>query len=203
MIGSNFKKSSGYRFDTRITLNEIKQISLRSAVNLYFAELLLVLAVILILLNNLNVIAPGTYFGVISWVTIVVFSVGVFINFFSIPFLYFSSLKNFKKDVAFWDKELFWILPLFFFGTFFLYNSNISSAVALLTASVVIISIMHVKFFIEARKIITKNAEVSFSNYSQYFDSLKYLTAYYILLLILLVTYNPLKQLFIWIRLNA
>ncbi|EKE11979.1 MAG: hypothetical protein ACD_14C00052G0004 [uncultured bacterium] len=181
-------------------LYTLRRTSMRSLVGLYFSQTLLYIGFILILLNNLNVLAPGNYFGVYSWVTVLVFSIGLVINFVSIPHLYFSSFVNFNRDDDFWDKETFWILPLFFFGTFFLYGSQISTAFILLIMSIAVIAIIHCKFILSSWKFMQKNLGQEFSTHHQYFTTLKYLTVYYMLLLIVLVSINPLQQIFIWIR---
>ncbi|KKP95026.1 MAG: hypothetical protein UR99_C0033G0005 [Candidatus Moranbacteria bacterium GW2011_GWD2_36_12] len=189
-------------FNKKIVLSELRSVNARSLMSLYVSQALLFLGVLLILGNNLDLIVPGSYFGALSWLTLVVFSIGIYINFVSIPYLYFSSFNNFKSNNDFWDRETFWILPLFFFGTFFLRSSEISVAFAMLAVSVFVITIVHVKFFLEARKILANNMEKSLAGYGQYFVTLKYLSAYYLILLILLISYNPLQHFFIWIRLN-
>lgn len=174
----------------------------RSLVGLYFSELLLFVGFLLIFLNNLNVLSPGSYFGAFSWVTTAVFAIGVIINYISIPHLYFSSYRNFTKDDDFWDRETFWILPLFFFGTFFLYGSQISTAYVLLEISIAIIWGIHLTFTWSAWKNMIKNSNCSLESKHQYFVTLKYLTVYYVILMILLVLYNPLQHMFYWIRTN-
>lgn len=190
-------------FNEKVALNELRSVDTKSLVCLYVAKALLFLGIALVFLNNLNVIAPGSYFGEFNWVTFIVFSIGLLINFIFIPLLYFSSLKNFKKEIYFWDKETFWILPLFFFGTFFLYSAEISPAIALLNISVIIITVIHIKFIFEARKIFIENLYDKYVGREQYFTTLKYLTAYYVLLLILLFIYNPLQHAFFWIRMHV
>ena len=186
----------------RMSLHELRDVDMRSLLGLYASELLLYLGFILVLLNNLNVLAPGTYFGAFSWVMIMVFSIGLTINFISIPYLYYSSFKNFKQENDFWDKETFWILPLFFFGTFFLYGSQIHAAVALLVISIVIIAIIHFSFIVRSKKFVLSNSVQTLASHQQYFNSLKYLTAYYVILLAILVVCNPLQGVFAWIRIN-
>ena len=203
MNSPQFKRGNVGIFNRRVFLSESRQVDAISLAGLHVSKFLLYAGIILILLNNLNVFAPGSYFGAYNWVTIAVFSIGLSINFISIPFLYFSSLKNFKKESEFWDEETFWILPLFFFGTFFLYNSQIEAALLLLMMSVAIIILIHVKFILDARKNILSRPEGMLSDCGQYFMTLKYLTAYYILLLVMLVSCDPLRQTFIWIRLHA
>jgi len=199
-----FKKGSLLTYNNeKMSVNELRQVSAISLANLFISKMLLLIGIVLILLNNFNVIEPGSYFGALNFVTIIVFSIGVFINFFSIPFLYFSSFRNFKAENDFWDRETFWILPLFFFGTFFVYASQIDVALTFFIVSLLVITIIHLKFFHVSWRLITSNLQQTLSDYYQYNLSLKYLTAYYMLLLLLLVTYNPLQEMFIWIRLHV
>lgn len=204
MSNPQFKEGNLETFNERQQpLYMLRRASLRSIVGLYFSQIMLYLGFALIFLNNMNIIAPGNYFGVYSWVTVAVFSIGLIINFISIPYLYFSSFVNFRNDNDYWDKETFWILPLFFFGTFFLYCSQISTAVLLLVVSVITISIIHLKFIWSSWKLMQRNIEhKNYSAHHQYYMTLKYLTVYYLLLLILLVLYNPLERIFVWIRHN-
>lgn len=180
----------------------LRRTSARSLAGLYFSEFLLIIGFLLIMLNNLNILSPGSYFGVFSWVTATVFSIGLFINYISIPHLYFSSFRNFRKENDFWDKETFWILPLFFFGTFFLYGSQISNAYMLLMISVAVISVIHLSFTWSAWKLTEKSSDFLYSSKQQYFVTMKYLTVYYFLLMAMLILFNPLQQIFYWIRIN-
>ena len=186
-----------------IPLYEMGQIDSLSLIGLYLSEALLYAGFVLILLNNMNVIAPGSFFGAFNWVTVVVFFIGLVINFISIPYLYFSSFRNFKKENDFWDKETFWILPLFFFGTFFVYCSQISSAFTMFIISIIMISIVHLKFVHMSWKLTKKASNEMLENHHQYNTSLKYLSAYYMLLLGLLVVCNPIQHIFVWIRLHV
>lgn len=203
MDSPQFKSGNLGVFNQKISLAEFKCIDSISIFGLYISETLLFLGILLVLFNNLDIIAPGSYFGAFSWVTVVVFSIGLCINFVAIPFLYFSGLKNFIKENDFWDKETFWILPLFFFGTFFLYNSLIATALALLVISIVIIAIIHIKVIIEAQKISDSYPDDAFASRGQYVITLKYLTVYYVLLLLVLVFIDPLRLMFAWIRMNV
>ncbi|HCO99662.1 MAG TPA: hypothetical protein DIT56_03585 [Candidatus Moranbacteria bacterium] len=203
MKSPQFKAGDIGVFNKKISLVELRRVDPISILGLYISEALLFLGILLILLNNLNVVAPGSYFGAYNWVTVTVFSIGLIINFISIPFLYFSSLRNFVKESEFWDKETFWILPLFFFGTFFLYNSLIAPALVLLILSVMTIASIHIKFIFKARKINMENEKGLYASREQYEVTLKYLSAYYILLLALLVSFDPLYQVFFWIRLHT
>lgn len=202
MDNSQIKGGGCIVFNKKISLNELRFVSLRSLLVLYLSQGLLFLGIILILFNNLDIIEPGSYFGALSWLTSIVFSIGLYINFISIPFLYFSSFNNFKSDNDFWDRETFWILPLFFFGTFFLHNSEISMALTMLAISVAVIAFVHMNFFLRARKIFIENIGKSFAGHEQYFMTLKYLSVYYLLLIVLLISYNPLQHFFVWVRLD-
>jgi hypothetical protein len=203
MDAPQFKEGNVQIFNEATPLYEMRKVGLRCLVAVYLSVLLVFAGIILIFLNNLSVLVPGIYFGALSWVTIVVFSIGLVINFVSIPYLYFSSYRNFVSENDFWDKETFWILPLFFFGTFFLYCSEISPALGMLLVSLIIIASVHFKFFIASKKILNSSNRENVLMREQYFLSLKYLTAYYLILLFVLVSYNPLQHLFIWIRIHA
>ena len=197
-----FKDVHSSIFNRRTTLSEMRQIDMRSLVGLYVSESLLFLGIILIFLNNLNVLAPGSYFGAVNYVTVMVFSMGIVINFVSIPFLYFSSFNNFKKENDFWDKQIFWILPLFFFGTFFLYGSEMFFSLTLVLLSVLVIALVHLRFFLSSKKMVLNGSREDLADHSQYFESLKYLTFYYLLFFFCLIWYNPIQQIFIWVRFN-
>ncbi len=181
---------------------EIRKVDSLSSVALYAAEALLFLGFALIFLNNAGILAPGTYFGAFSWVTALVFSIGLVINFVFIPHLYFSSFKNFKKENIFWDKETFWILPLFFFGTFFLYGSEIYLSWTLLFLSIIFIGVIHYKFLRSSWNFLMKSGDEAFMMEQEYFQSMKYLTAYYLILTSLLILVNPLQAMFVWVRMH-
>ena len=197
-----FKGKNTGIYSKIIPLHETRKTDKLSLVGLYFSEFLLYLGFVLILLNNINILAPGSFFGAFNWVTVTVFFIGLTINFISSPHLYFSSFKNFKKENDFWDKETFWILPLFFFGTFFLYGSQVSGAFCLFIISIIIISIIHFRFVRMSWKLLKRDSDKTLASYHQYNTSLEYLTAYYMILLALLVFCNPLQQVFVWIRIN-
>lgn len=178
-------------FNKKIDFNEFRKVDALSLIVLYTAQTLLFLGILLILFNNLDLIEPGNYFGTFNWITVVVFFIGLLINFVFIPFLYFSSFSNFKKESDFWDKETFWILPLFFFGTFFLYMSRIEMVSLLVLASVIFVILVHIKFFLEAHLQCAACNDRVYSECGQYFLSMKYLSAYYMLLFLLALVYNP------------
>lgn len=186
-----------------LPLYETRQTDRRALLGLYFSQILLGLGFILILLNNIGVLSSDSYFGSFNWLTVAVFSIGLAINFISIPYLYFSSFNNFKKEDDFWDKETFWILPLFFFGTFFVYGSQIAFSFAIFLISVSLTMAVHLRFVQLSWNLAIKRLGKDLSNHQQYSTTLKYLTAYYVLVLALLFSYDPLKQMFIWIRLST
>ena len=190
----------GVMNERKIPLYMLRKTDLRSLVALYFSEMLLYVGFSLIILNNMNILAPGSYFGAYSWVTVTVFSIGLVINFVAIPHLYFSSFKNFNKEDEFWDKETFWILPLFFFGTFFLYASQIDLAIILLIISIAVIVLVHLRFTMSSRKLLMRSSSEALSSHEQYFTTMKYLTIYYVLLLAVLIFFNPLQQFLLWVR---
>jgi|GEM_PF-1011661 len=203
MITPDFKNDKVEIFNKKeIPSYEIRKIDKLTLLGLRMSQFLLVGGFLLILLNNMGIFAPGTYFGALNWVTLTVFSIGIIINFIMIPFLYFSSFKNFKNENSYWDKETFLLLPSFFFGTFFLYGSQIHSAWTILTISVILISVIHYKFLKLSWRLLLRSSNEAFLVQQEYFLSLKYLTVYYFLLLFLLVSLNPLQLLFSWVRVN-
>ena len=189
-------------FNKKVSLLDLRRTDMRSLVGLYVSEFLLFFGIVLILLNNMNVLSPGSYFGAFNYVTVMVFSMGMMINFISIPFLYFSSFSNFKKENDFWDKELFWILPLFFFGTFFMYGSGMLFSLALSVISLVTICALHLRFFIISRKRILSGSKEALTGYKRYFECLQYLTFYYLVFFLFLVWYNPIQYAMVWVRYN-
>lgn len=199
-----FKNGSLLIYKKKLSVKDVRQIKTASLANLVFSKILLFLGIVFILLNNLNVLEPGSYFGALNYVTIIVFSIGIFINFISIPFLYFSSFNNFKAENDFWDKEIFWILPLFFFGTFFIYASEVDMSFIIFIISILVIAAIHFKFIHASWELPNMRTEQMLSGcHQQYNSSLKYLTAYYTILLFLLIVYNPIQEVFIWIRMHA
>lgn len=202
MENPQFKRGNIEIYNSSVSLHDLREVDMRSLVGLFFSRTLLLIGMILILLNNMNVFAPGTYFGKYSWVTASVFSIGICINYFCIPYLYFSSFKNFKKENDFWDKETFWILPLFFFGNYFLYGSQIDYAFYLLSLSIVVIAAIHLRFLIASAKVLADSCQQTLASHQQYSITLKYLTVYYMLLLAVMIILNPVQQMFVWIRIH-
>lgn len=199
-----FKGGNIEILNKQIPLYEMRNVDLRSLVGLYLSQILLYIGLSLILLNNLGVILPNSYFGDSNWLTVDVFSIGVIINFVVVPWLYFSSFSNFRKENDFWNSEIFWILPLFFFGTFFLYGSKIDTSLVLFAVSIVVIAAVHFYFIFKAQILFEKESKnMPLEGHYQYIVALKYLTAYYVLLLALLIFYDPAQQLFNLIRYHA
>ncbi len=203
MITQNLQGKRVQIFNERETLlSEVRAVDRTASLAALASKALLFLGLVLILLNNMGFIAPGSYFGTFSWVTAVVFLIGLIINFVAIPHLYFSSFQNFKQENAYWDSETFLIVPSFFFGTFFLYGSKIFIALPLLIASVLMIFVVHYKFLRLSWEFLLKSSNEAFLMEREYFLSLKYLTAYYLLLLTLLLLINPLQLMFVWVRMH-
>ncbi len=204
MITPNFRgEKVGIFNEKEIPSYEARKVDSLTLLGLRSSEALLFLGFVLVVLNNLGYIAPGPYFGVFSWVTVTVFLIGLLLNFIIIPHLYFSSFKNFKKENSCWDKETFLILPSFFFGTFFLYGSQLYWSWFILAASIILIAVIHYKFLRLSWDFLLKSSNEAFLMQQEYFVSLKYLTAYYLVLLLLLVLFNPLQTAFLWVHLHA
>lgn len=201
MFFSKIKTKNTFIFSRKRKINPHFEIKMLPFLFFYISKLLLFFGIILILLNNLQLISPGTYFGIYeNWVTILVFSFGLIINFVSIPFLYFSSFNKFKQENDLWDDELFWILPMFFFGTFYLHGSNLSGSIFMALLSVVIIIAIHFKLILDSKKIFNENRDEISKFHSQYFMNLQYLSIYYVIFFFLISYFNPLHNLFIWFR---
>ncbi len=204
MLTPDFKGKKNVTLDDKeVPLYEAKKTDTLTIIGLRTSELLLIAGFLLVFLNNVGIFAPGTYFGAFSWVMVVVFSIGLTINFVMIPYLYFSSFKNFQKENYCWDRETFLILPSFFFGTFFLYGSKFYLSWIILVLSIMVISVVHYKFLRLSWKLLLRSSNEAFLMQQEYFLSLKYLTVYYFLLLASLILFNPLQQMFIWIRTNV
>jgi hypothetical protein len=201
MLTPDFKDKKTTALNEReVPSYEIRKIDKLTLLGLRISELLMVAGFLLVFVDNMGIFAPGGYFGSLNWVTVAVFSIGLTINFVMIPYLYFSSFKNFQKENYCWDRETFLILPSFFFGTFFLYGSRLYLSWIVLVLSIVVISVVHYKFLRLSWKLLLRSSNEAFLMQQEYFLSLKYLTAYYFLLLAALILFNPLQQLFTWIR---
>lgn len=193
-----FKSKRSFLLGKKPDLQELRRIDYRSRIMLYFSKMLLLVGIFLIVLDNLDYFTPGTYFGAYSWTTEAVLAIGIFISFFSIPYLYFSSYKRFVSDDDFWDEEVFWLLPLFFFGTFFQYGSGIMSSDKILFISLLIIFSVHSKFMLNSRHLAQESDNLA-GRY-QYFNNLTYLTIYYLIFLGLFFAVNPADKLQLWME---
>ncbi len=123
--------------------------------------------------------------------------IGTIINFFCVPILYWSSLEKFKKNDAFWDSEVFWILPLFFFGSFFQYISGLPYMAVILPFSLISIFFVHIWVMISSQRLISKDEQ--FENTVEYFKSITYLTAYYLIIVIVVVSFDLFGKFEYWL----
>lgn len=184
------KNNSSYR-NGKLSPNAIARNHLYSRFVLYITKILVALGIFLMVIHNMGMIggvdALGN--GSVSWPAAVIFAIGLFVSFLSVPYLYFSSFSRFVKADDFWDEELFWILPSFFFGSFFLYGSGAYSSNLLFLGSVFVILTVHFKFFISAQRMAVQDNSIAGEH--QYYHSLQYLTLYYILLIALFVYISP------------
>lgn len=193
-----FKGKRSFLIGERPSFNALRKVNYGSRLVLYFSKILLLCGIFLIVLDNAEYLTPGTYFGAYSWTTEVVLAIGVVISFFSIPYLYFSSYRKFTREDEYWDEEVFWILPCFFFGTFFQYGSGIFASDVILFISMLVIFTVHFKFMIKAQHLAKRQDE--FVGKYQYFHNLTYLTVYYLLFLGLFFVVNPADKLKMWMQ---
>lgn len=182
----------------QMSVSQIREVDSRSLLMLHLSQVLLCAGFILIFFNNLSVVMSSSNLKVFNWINIAVFSLGFFINAISIPWLYFSSFKNFKKANDFWDQEAFWVMPLFFFGTFFIYGNKSSFTFFLLIVSIIVIFSIHSAFFYLSWKFAANKSAGNLANYNQYNITLQYLTAYYVISIALLFTYDSLQKFLTW-----
>jgi hypothetical protein len=122
------------------------------------------------------------------------------LSYFAVPYLYYSSFEKYKKGNDFWDQEIFWILPLFFFANFFQYGSGIFFMLTAMIASIFIIFIIHARFLMLSKKMAEENK--GYEKKDLYYENMKYLTAYYAMLLLICLFFNPAKSLNGWIAEN-
>ena len=195
MFNNEGKEGETTIFNEKILI--LKNSSLNSVWMLYFSKVLVAIGFFLIVLDNLGLVANGRYFGSLDWPTATVLCIGIVLSFISIPYLYISSFGRFKRDDDLWDEELFWILPTFFFGTFFLYGSGYYSSETLFYASLLVVLMIHFKFFLTSLKL--AHTSDSLAGKHQYFQSLQYLTLYYVFLVAMFLYLNPVQMLRSWI----
>lgn len=178
-----------------------KKVSFFSRTGLVLSQVILFIGFFLALIGNMEVFMPGENFsGAYGFIVSGVFTIGIAIIFISIPWLYFSSYDNFKKENKYWDKEIFWIMPLFFFGNFFIYDSEFEFSKIMFTIAVSFVAIVHAVFFGLSFIFTRKRQHEAIANYKGYLISMSYLTLYYVLLILIIVFYNPVKKVFDYVR---
>lgn len=167
-----------------------------SRLGLYLAQGLLVTGGWLLLFDYLRFFSDDVYFLSYSMVDLWIVLIGITLNFGFVPYLYFSSLLKYKKNDSFWDVETSWILLLFFFGLFFQYGVRQLYLVNILLLIILATFIVHARFMIASQRVSNLNVDVP-GKYV-YFETLKYLAAYYVIIIALLVAFNPLNLLHAW-----
>lgn len=198
-MGSFKRKRGNFNtFNNKLSFYQLRSIRYHSRVGLYIIKLMLVAGLFLIVLDNAGYLTKDSYFGGYNWPTLSVFVIGAFLSYLAIPFLYYSSFDKFKRNDDFWDQEMFWILPVFFFATFFQYGSGVYYMVASLIVSIFIVFAIHTRFMLLSHKMV--NVEGDYEKKYQYYDNMNYLTAYYFLLLFLFVFFDPVEMLKKWTR---
>ena len=185
--------------NNRNSLLDGRKIDIKSRIFLYLSILLLVFAFVVIYLDIIDFLTPGMSIGnKDNWVTWLIFISGVAINFFCVPILYWSSFDKFKKNDEFWDRESFWILPLFFFGSFFQYISGLPYSLVILPFSLMLIFAVHIWVMMLSRDLIVSNEQ--FENSMRYFKSFTYLTAYYLIFTVCVVTFDLFDKFKYWME---
>lgn len=197
MFNDDEKKGGTTIFNEKISIVNNASNDFNSVWMLYLSKALVAIGFFLIVLDNLGLVSDGRYFGSLDWPTAIVLSIGIVLSFISIPYLYISSFGRFKRDDDLWDEELFWILPTFFFGTFFLYGSGYYSSEPLFYASLLVVMLIHFKFFLISLRLAHESD--SLAGKHQYFQSLQYLTLYYVVLIGVFLYLNPVQMFRSWI----
>jgi len=167
-----------------------------SRLGLYLAQGLLITGGWLMLFAYLGFFSEEVYFLSYSMVDLWIVFIGILLNFGFVPYLYFSSLLKYRKNDNFWDIETFWILVFFFAGLFFQYGVKQLYLVNILLLIVLTTLVVHARFMIASRRVSNLNVDVP-GRYV-YFETLKYLAAYYIIIIALLVAFNPFNLLHAW-----
>jgi hypothetical protein len=184
-------------FNEKTYIRNMKAINYSSRFLLYLFKMLIFIGLILIFFDNAGFFSSSSYFGQLNLATALVFAIGTFLSYVAVPILYFSSFEKYKNHDEFWDQEMFWILPIFFFATFFQYGSGVYFMLASLIASVLIVFAIHGRFMMLSRKMAISNESLEPRNL--YFENMKYLTIYYILLVMMYVFLHPAERLHNWI----
>lgn len=167
-----------------------------SRFGLYFAQALLVIGGWLVLFNYLGVFSEDAYLWSYSLVELWIVLVGVTINFGCVPYLYFSSLLKYKKNDSFWDVETSWILCLFFAGMLLQYGIKNLYMVNFLVIIILTTFVVHAKYMVASRRI--SNLNVDSPQKYLYYETMKYLGIYYVLIIVLFALFNPFDYLQAW-----
>lgn len=188
MFSNQKKRTGSFVFDRKAPLTISAQ-TYASRTGLVLAQCLLVSGVMLVLLDNADFITPGSYFGMENWSTLLVFLIGALLSIVIVPYLYLSSFRNFVKKNELWDREVFWILPTFFFGTFFEYGSGVYAVRGVFGATLLVVLGIHVWHVYKAQQLAIGSD--SLEGHHRYRDSLGYLTLYYLMIVALFFLVNP------------
>lgn len=183
-------------FNHIYNFSELRNVDYGSRIGLYVSKIMLFIGLTLVFFENSGLFVENGYFGSYNWITGLIFVIGAFLSYLAIPFLYYSSFKKFKKGDEYWDQEMFWILPIFFFATFFQYGSGVYFMLVSLIMSVFIIFAIHARFMLLSKRMAVKGGD--YEKHYQYFVNMEYLTAYYFLLLFLFIFFNPVQALRDW-----
>lgn len=192
------KKTNFAVLGRKENLLDQRRVDFKSRLFLFFSVLVLFVSFLLVFSDNLGIIYPEKSLGdKANPVTWMIFSTGLLINLFCVPFLYLSSYLKFKKSDDFWDMEVFWILPLSFFGTFFQYISDLPYTLVSIPFSLTLVLIVHVRMMVASKKLITMDEQ--YDNTSGYFRSFTYLTVYYVMLAAVVVFFDLFEKIDYWI----
>lgn len=173
------------------------EIDLKSRLFSYFSVFLMVVVFVVIFLGSVGFFpsARQETGGILMNQLLLI--LGIIIDFFCVPILYWSSFDKFKKGDAFWDSELFWILPLFFFGSLSQYISGLFYIVISLPFSLALIFFVHIWVMMVSRKFISSDEQ--FENTVDYFNSITYLTAYYLIIVVGVVFFDLFEKFKYWV----
>lgn len=168
------------------------KIFLLISIGVFFASLTL------IFLDNLDILTPNYVIGdKENSNTMMIFLIGIFISIVLVPILYLSSYFKFKRGDDYWEKEVFWILPLSFFGIFFQYLSPSGYAGTTIPFSLMVVVVVHLWLMVISGKIAGSDPETV--NAPKYFSSFAYLTAYYLLLTGAVIYFDLFEKMHNWI----
>ncbi len=191
------KENHGFKIlSNKSDLFEERRVDLKSRLFLYFSVFILLVSFLVILLNDIGVFYSYDDAMNSNKASYTLFLMGVFINFICVPVLYWSSFNKFKKGDGFWDSESFWILPLFFFGSFFQYIGELPYVMITLPFSLILIFSVHIWTMKLSRELISLDA--NFENSVDYFKSTTYLTAYYLILAVIIVFFDLFDRFYSW-----